>query len=244
MATTHLATKDFLEYGNERIPYDLSFSPCKRLTIHVEPDRRVSVLAPSDSTLEAVRARLQRRAGWIAKQRRYFEDFIPQPPAKRFVAGETHRYLGRQYRLKFERGIERVVRLRGRYFHVISPSKPSAADAQSMIEAWYRERGATLLRKKVGDALRSSYLRNVDVATVQLRKMSRRWGSCTDSGGIIFNWRLVMAPPECIEYVVVHELCHLKVHDHSPKFYSLLGKCMPDWERRRKRLNSIDWRRA
>lgn len=233
-----------LEYGSERIPFELSFSERKRLTVHVEPSQRVVVLAPTEATMEVVMARLQRRAGWIARQRRYFDEFIPPPPPKRFVDGETHRYLGRQYRLKFERSDTTEVKLRGRYFHVASPARPTPNLVASLLDAWYRERAAVLLDKKVAELRRSSYLKGVRTPGVQIRRMKRRWGSCTKSGDIIFNLSVVKAPLECIEYVVAHELCHLKVHDHSRRYYDLLTKCMPDWERRKKRLNSQDWERS
>lgn len=233
-----------LEYGREQIPYEVSFSERKRLTIHVEPDQRVKVLAPTDATMQQVQARVQRRAGWISRQRRYFEEFIPPPPRKRFVEGETHRYLGRQYRLKFGRGESPVVKLRGRYFEILSPTRPSSVDVEGLLDEWYRDRARTLLAKKVDDALTSAFLRQVDSPSVQIRKMKKRWGSCTECGDVIFNLSLIRAPLECIEYVVVHELCHLKVHDHSRRYYDLLTKCMPDWERRKKRLNSQDWERS
>jgi len=233
-----------LEYGRERIPYELTFSERKRLTIHVEPDQSVCVLAPLDTSMEKVVARLQKRAGWISRQRRYFEEFIPPPPPKRFVDGETHRYLGRQYRLRFERGDTRTAKLRGRYFHLITPKKPSATEVENLLEAWYRQRANLLLGKKVADSLQSNYFRGIEFPNLQIRKMKRRWGSCTKSGGIIFNLNLVKAPLDCIEYVVVHELCHLKVHDHSRRYYDLLTKCMPDWEQKKKRLNSQDWERS
>lgn len=241
MGASGTKTKHTLEYGKEQIPFELSFSERKRLTVHVEPSQKVVVLAPSDATMEVVRARLQRRAGWIAKQRRYFEEFIPPPAPKRFLDGETHRYLGRQYRLKLERGETSEVKLRGRYFHLTTPAKPSPNEVGKLLDKWYRERAKGLLSRKLSESLKSSYLRGVQPPGLQIRTMKRRWGSCTQNGDVIFNSSLVKAPLDCIEYVVVHELCHLKVHDHSRKYYDLLTKCMPDWERRKKRLNSLDW---
>jgi len=241
MGSSRTKSTHTLEYGKEQIPYELSFSERKRLTVHVEPSQKVVVLAPIDATMEVVRARLQRRAGWIAKQRRYFDDFIPPPAPKRFLDGETHRYLGRQYRIKLERGGASDVKLKGRYFRISMPAKPSPKEVEKLLDQWYRKRAKALLSRKLSESLKSSYLRGVQAPSLQIRTMKRRWGSCTQNGDVILNTSLVKAPLDCLEYVVVHELCHLKVHDHSRKYYDLLAKCMPDWEQRKKRLNSQDW---
>lgn len=225
-----------LEYGTERITFELSFSKRKRLMIYVHPDQRVRVLAPLDARLETVMARLQRRAGWISRQLRYFEEFAPPPRPKRFVEGETHRYLGRQYRLKFERSESRRVKLRGRFLHIESPIKPNPSVVESLLDMWYRERATSLLHRKVEESLRSSYLQGVGRPNIRIRNMKRRWGSCSERSGIIFNLSLIKTPLDCIEYVVVHELCHLRVLNHSRTYYELLAKCMPDWEKRKARL--------
>ncbi len=72
-----------------------------------------------------------------------------------------------------------------------------------------------------------------------LRRLKTRWGSCSKAGRILLNTELVQAPVECIDYVIVHELCHLKVPDHSPAFHRLLNACMPDWQRRKERLEAL-----
>jgi len=227
-----------VRFGNETISYGLTFSSRARLSISVHPDSRVSVVAPAGRSVEDVDARVRARAAWILAQRRRFERYQPLPVARRFITGESHRYLGRQYRLAVIRGEERV-RLAGPYLHVALANPPDAAHVESLLYAWYRERALATFQRRVEALIRTVPSLGRGLLAIKVRRMTRRWGSCTKAGLITLNVELVKAPISCIDYVIVHELCHRLVMSHGPQFYRVLSRHMPDWERRRERLNMI-----
>jgi predicted metal-dependent hydrolase len=226
-------------FGKQRIPFVLEFRERDRLAISVHPDRTVSVAAPIGHSVEEVIERVQKRAEWIVKQRWYFDKFHPLTPPRRFVGGETHLYLGRQYRLKLVQESSVLVRLVGRFIWVHLPDRTDVAQIKRLLDDWYRDHAQAIFQRRLCVCLRSARSLHVAQPDLVVRKMTKRWGSCTKEGRILLNTELVKTPPYCIEYVIMHELCHLKAHDHSPAFYRLLARCMPDWERRKQRLESF-----
>ena len=119
--------------------------------------------------------------------------------------------------------------------YVTDPSQ--SGRIKMLVVNWFRQR-AEIVFRELFDAMRLHAERhNIVVECFELRRMKNRWGSCTHDGRILLNPELIIAPKSCIEYVIVHELCHLKEHNHSQAFYSLLQTLMPDWQQRRERLN-------
>lgn len=226
-------------WGRHRIPFFLTFRDRKRLAITVEPNQVVTVVAPLGSTLDEVLSRVQKRAAWIARQRAHFGQFQPLTPPRRYVAGETHLYLGRQYRLKLFHDTVTSVRLAGRFFRVHLPDRNNTAKIRRLLNAWYREHATRVFVCRLDVCLESARSLSVSRPEIVIRQMVKRWGSCTRAGRLLLNPELVKTPLRCIEYVIMHELCHLKVHNHSREFYRLLTRCMPDWERRKSRLDSF-----
>lgn len=225
-----------LVYGSETIEFSLSFSPRKRLSITVEPNGSVIVKAPIDATVDAVLTQMRRRAGWIIRQRDRFAAFGPVMPPKRFVNGETHRYLGRQYRLRISRGDTASVKLVGRFFEITTPDKRSSSAVQKLLESWYRQHAQQFFETRLHHCLTSPSLRGLAVPSWSIRLMKCRWGSCTKEGRILLNLQLIQTSPSCIDYVITHELCHLIEHNHTAAFYHLLDRAMPDWRKRKKKL--------
>jgi len=226
-------------FGKKRIPFSLEFRDRQRLAINVHPDRTVTVIAPHGRTVQEVVDRVQKRAAWIVKQRGYFDQFHPLTPPRRFVAGETHLYLGRQYRLKLVEDAATSVKLKGRFLWVHLPARQDTNRIERLLDVWYRDHAQPIFSRRLDNCLRSARSLDVPRPAVVIRRMSKRWGSCTKAGRILLNTELVKTPLYCIEYVIMHELCHLKVHDHSPEFFRLLTRCMPDWEQRKRRLDSF-----
>lgn len=234
--------KEVVRYGSHPIPFDVARSARSTLAIHVHPSGRVEVRAPEDASLEAIRAVVHRRRRWIVKQRCRFAEMLQAESEKQYVSGETHRYLGRQYRLKVMRTWDEAstrtqdvppterVRLVGRYFEIHTEHPDDPTHVRSLLEGWYRARAEAVLRERFerGCALMARY--GVSPPPLQIRKMERRWGSCTASGRVLLNPRLILAPTTCIDYVVVHELCHLKHPHHGRDFYELLERILPEWK--------------
>ena len=227
-----------LAYGSETIDFSLNFSPRRRLSITVEPQGDVIVKAPIEATLDSVLDHLRKKAGWIIRQRDQFAAFGPAMPPKRYVSGETHRYLGRQYRLRVTNGESPSVKLVGRFFEIVTPDKSNAVAVEKLLDAWYRHRAAKMFAEYLERCLRSSYFRKLASPEWSIRKMKRRWGSCTHNGTILLNLLLIQASPRCIEYVITHELCHTIHHSHNSAFFQLLERVMPDWQERKRRLES------
>jgi len=228
-----------LTFGRTKIPFNLEFRPKRRLSITVMPNRKVVVLAPEGQELDKILTLVKRRAGWIVKKRDYFEQFHPLAGEKRFVSGETHLYLGRQYRLKVRRRRESGVKLIGRYFLVAVEDPSDRKMVKNALESWYIERAKKVFEGKVNDYLKNHPSLKLALNKMTIKRMEKRWGSCTKAGNIRLNLDLIKVSLYCIEYVIAHELCHLKIHDHSPAFYRLLRHLVPDWEKRKARLDAF-----
>jgi predicted metal-dependent hydrolase len=237
-----MKTKDaenILVYGERRIPYLLRLSDRKRLRIIVKPDLSVTADAPIGFSDEEVRGAILSKAQWIVRQLGELEDYHPLPTPHKFVSGETFVYLGRQYRLKVEIGEKAPAKLLGRFLHVTVPDKSDLASIRKIVNVWYRTRADDVFRRYLATCMGVAVRHGIHEPTLTIREMRTRWGSCTAKGHITLNVRLIHAPVHCIEYVVMHELCHLVHHDHSPRFYRLLTRCMPDWKKRREILSRV-----
>ncbi|MBN1279637.1 MAG: M48 family metallopeptidase [Chlorobiaceae bacterium] len=225
-----------LNRGGRTIDYTLLFCDRKTLEIAVCPDSSVVVKAPFDTGLELIENKVAKRARWIVRQMNYFGQFNPKTPVRCYVTGETHLYLGRQYRLKIMQGSENSVRLTHGYFFVTTREAPSPEMARTLLEAWYLEKA----REQFSKSLDRCWLKLKDYPIVRphvsIRRMQKRWGSLSEQGTMTLNRELIRAPKECIDYVVTHELCHLICRDHSPEFYTLLESVIPGWEKVKHRL--------
>ena len=223
-----------IHYGDSRIDYRLLFCRRKTMEIAVHPDGSVVVKAPENAAVEQIEKKLGKRARWVIKQRLYFKQFQPRTPPRCYVNGETHLYLGRQYRLRAAKGKENSVRLSSGYFHVTTRSKPTPEKIKRLLDLWYLEKACI----QFADSLSRCHRKFTEDPYPQLsvRKMRRRWGSLSLRGRLTLNVDLIRAPKECIDYVITHELCHFKHHNHGPRFYRLLDSIMPDWKKVKHRL--------
>lgn len=228
-------TTDSIAFGATVINYSVRCSARSTLQIAVLPSGEVEVTAPAGSTPSLVREKVRSRARWILRQRAFFARFQPHRQVRQFLSGETHLYLGGRYRLRVEPGPSaRVVLSRG-FLTVQDNPEPSRERTEQLLRAWYRSHARKICEAILAD-LWQRHVRDASLPRLQLKSMKTRWGSLSKGGILTLNPDLVRAPRECIEYVVCHELCHLAHHDHGPAFFKLLAKRMPDWQRRKERL--------
>jgi len=228
-----------IKFSSERIKISLSFKERKTLKISVHPDKTVTVDAPKGKKAEDILARVQKRAPWIIKQRDRFERFQPLLTKRQYVSGESYYYLGRQYRLKVHEDTEKNVKLIGKYIMVFTPNAKDVDEIKNLLQHWYRKHAEIIFPRRVG--LFDTIIKRMEVISpkIQIRQMKRRWGSCSKKGAIILNTELVKAPSHCIDYVIMHELCHLKIRLHNEEFYKLIERHMPDWKLRKERLERV-----
>lgn len=229
-----------VEHAGKHISVSVDFRARECLSISVHPDGSVTALAPKSRPLEDVLAHLNRRRSWIFKQRRHFEKYQPLPVEKRYVPGETHLYLGRQYRLRVHQSEGTSVLLVGSFFEVHLPTPKHPQLIAAAMRGWYQSHAEAIFGERLHRYAQAPFpLRLGAKVKLRVKTLERRWGSCSRAGTITLNTDLVKTPLYCIDYVMVHELCHLIVHNHSPAFFKLLGRCMPDWQRRKDRLESM-----
>ena len=228
-----------LTYGKRQLVVDVVTGDRKRLSVTVHPDLRIIAKAPAGYELKVIRQRLEKRASWIARQLDFFERFQPLPTERKFVSGETHYYLGRQYRLRIRPGEIARVRLIGRFFEMELPDTSNREKARALMVDWYSAHAKDLLSRRLAQYVPTFERMGAVVPEVRYRRMKKRWGSCSGKGVIMLNTELVKAPTHCIDYVIIHELCHLLYPHHDKKFYHLLGRILPDWEKRKERLEKV-----
>jgi predicted metal-dependent hydrolase len=223
-------------YGSKKISFSIEYSARKSLGITVTPDMDVKVKSPVDISLEKIKERIIKRAPWIIKQQSFFLTFYPKTPLRKYISGETHLYLGKQYRLKIILDKSESVRLKGGFIEVCTLKKDKT---EKLLNEWYVENARLKFERIAMPIIEKFKKYDVKPQSIVLRSMPTRWGSCTPKGKVILNPELIKAPKGCIEYVIVHELCHLVHHDHTQRFLDLQSKELKDWKKWKNKLEAL-----
>ncbi len=208
------------------------FVRSKRKTIAIEITREglVVVRAPLRASRREIDALISSRKSWIERKRNEARKKT-SAGTRRFVEGEEFFYLGKTYPLSLVNGHDGAkLCFRDGKFLLSADARENARD---LFTAWYRARA----RRYIGDTLPSIAGKlGMSYARVRITSARTRWGSCSSKGSLNFSWRLVMAPPDIIEYVVVHELVHLKEQNHSSRYWKKVESILPDYRALRDRL--------
>ena len=229
--------KGAVAYGSRQIWFSITYSDRKTLSIEVHPDRRVAIKAPHGTDTDEIRKRVRKRAAWIQRQQDFFLSFEPRTPPRRYVSGETFNYLGRRYRLQVVPTDVGGVKIKGGKLLVHTKSKTPQVVRECM-RSWYYQRASVYFRQRFEVCWVPFSTKGLSRPVLVFRLMTHRWGSMSSNGRLTLNTELMGAPRECIDYVITHELCHLLHPDHGSGFWKLLELVMPDWKRRKMKLES------
>lgn len=212
--------------GNGFIAEIIRTSRRKTASIRVE-EGAVSVVVPASISVEKIDHLLVSKRLWI-KEKMALQRALAPVTDKQFVSGEAFPYLGRNYRLKVEQGSFVPVKLLQGQLVVQTPEGSQQPHMiRNALVRWYKRQALQKMRDKVK---RYAPMVGVKPAGVAIKSFKSRWGSCTVKGELEFNWRIMFAPNRMVDYVVVHELCHLIHYDHSPDFWSEVWRVMPDYQ--------------
>lgn len=228
-------------YGDEWIPFSRrdSKSAANKVTIKVKPDCTVQVAAPASASDKEVLAAVRKRGRWIYEQLRDFKTQQAHITPRKYVSGESHYYLGKQYLLKVavDAAAPRSVKLlRGQLLVCVRAQEPERV--RLALDEWYKARAKEVFHKRL-DAVLEQALWVAERPPLRVLTMQTQWGSCSPNGRITLNPLLVKAPRDCIDYVILHELCHIAEHNHSERFYRLMGQVMPVWNRIKSNLDAM-----
>lgn len=230
-----------LSYGEERILYQVCHVPDRegKVAIHVHPDGSVQVDTPINAGLSEVRLAVQKKARWIMDHIEKSRELRKYVFPREYVSGESHFYLGRRYQLKvvMDEGSKGEVKLhQGKLLVCLNHVRPERV--RELMRGWYRYRAMEYFGRRLG-AIVSNVFWLDKVPQWRLLSMKKQWGSCSPKGVLLLNPYLVKAPRDCIEYVLLHELSHLQVHNHSRHFYRLLTERMPEWKSVKAKLDGL-----
>lgn len=213
--------------------YTLVRSRRRTLELRVYPDHRIEVRAPLRTSRRDIDEFVRSRRGWIQRRLRTLEQ-RPPPPAYR--QGCRHPFLGDHLPLEIEASGRTRVRFHGDRIHVAVPDPQSEETvANALLEA-YRREAKRYFPRLIDNAFDWFADNGHRRPVLRVKNMKTRWGSLSSRGYINLNLQLMQLPPDCIEYVIMHELCHLEHMHHGPAFHALMDERMPDWRVRSQRL--------
>ncbi len=221
-----------IKYGRCDIDYKLQFESRKTLQIAVHPDKTVFVKSPVGRAIKEIENIILKRAKWIKKQISYFQNFEPRTPTRKYVSGESHLYLGKNYRLKITLSNTDKIFLKEGYFYIDCVSEDSNY-IKNLLMIWYKEKANKYFNKIFDEAWEKCDFQQFSKPILKIRDMKTRWGSLSQNATMTINLNLIKTSRECIEYVIIHELCHLVNHNHSSAFYKLLGSKLKNWKERK-----------
>lgn len=226
-----------IQYGTKDIEFNVEFRNRRTISISVEPPKDITVVVPVGTSKEEIKEVVKSKGDWIVQKLFEFRNVESKRVNREFVNGESFMYLGRNYSLQIHvdntlQNNSSVKLFRGK-FHVYVKEKNDKLIKDAM-ETWYREKTEEQVNKRI--KYYQKYF-NKNPKAIKVKEQKKRWASCTSNDELLFNWRCVMAKSTALDYIVVHEMCHMYYMNHSKEFWDLVASVMSDYEVRK------DWLR-
>jgi hypothetical protein len=195
----------------------------KAIAIRVK-GKRVTIKVPFFINNNLIQQLVNKKLSWIKKQLNIQSKFLPLEK-KLYINDEKFLYLGKYYKLKILKNKKYSVNIEGDFLQVNVKNELNILKVKKLLKEWFREKSFIYFKKETYNYAK---INNLKINSVKVREYKARWGSCSNKGDISFNWRLIMAPPKIIEYVIIHELMHIKEHNHSPKYWNYVKSLYPN----------------
>lgn len=216
-------------YGKHQYSYKLLRLNRKTLSLTVLPNLSIVVRCPLNAKQDRIEIFLKKKWLWLEEQIKYFKKYQSKKSSKEYVSGESFLYLGRQYKLDIKASsVDSVSLSKGVIVCNTTDSVKNNSSTKNQINKWYLEK-AKLIFSERHDEVFKRFNYN-DKPKLAIKKMDKRWGSFIRGKSIILNPLLIQTSKDCIDYVITHELCHVKYRNHTKAFYKLLRAKYPRWE--------------
>lgn len=229
--------KEFI-FGSFVYRYELIRQKRKTLSLTVTPDLGIQVKCPNQAEPERIEIFLRKKWFWLEKQLCFFKKYQRKVYAREYISGESFMYLGRQYKLVVKSGLkDRVLLTRGRLQVVSTRRASDSRHTKRLLARWYEMKAEKIFSERYEALfLKFDYQKK---PTLVIREMQKRWGSFLQSNKLLLNPRLIYTSKECIDYVISHELCHVKYKEHNKLFFRLLEDKYPKWKTTKERLEVL-----
>ena len=214
--------------------YSVTRTKRKTISIRINDKAQIMVIVPLNASMADIKKTVNRHKKWVERKRGEILARDPKFQQKRFEAGEGFLYLGRSYKLRIADDSEEPLILRGEF--ILSSSHVKRA--RTVFLDWYKSAANRKISERA--SLISEYT-GLKYSKIKITSAERTWGSCSKGGNINFSWRLILAPISVIDYVILHELTHTVIRNHSEKFWSKVAACMPDYAIRDKWLKENEY---
>ena len=227
---------DAVEWTGVTISYRWCHSRRRTLGITVRPDKSVAVRVPLRTPVRHIRDFVEQRAEWILKVWKRLDD-KPVRQEQDYSRGAVFMYQGEPFCLEFASSPRRSVHLHDGLLILAAPEKPSEETVRKMVDGWYRTQALKIVEERSVECHRMMHAEGIPLPPITIRSMKTRWGSYSyRTKRITLNLNLIRTPLTCLDYVIIHELCHIKVRHHGPDFWRMVGRYVPDHASLRKTL--------